>query len=149
MKHQLVKTLLSAFCAGLLFLWVGAAAQQTQVLQGHVPPAVASLKAIGPLSGGTNLYLAVALPLRNQEALTNLMSELLEPGSPSFRQWLTPEQFTAQFGPTEEDYRKVIGFATQHKLKVVATHPNRTLVDVVAPVSAIEDAFHLHLLVRR
>ena len=54
------------------------------------------------------MKLAIGLPLRNQEALTNLLQQLYDPSSPNYRHYLTPEEFTAQFGPTEQDYQKVI-----------------------------------------
>ncbi len=53
----------------------------------------------------------MGLPLRNKEALTNLLHELYDPASPNYRQFLTPEQFAEQFGPSEADYQAVIAFA--------------------------------------
>jgi hypothetical protein len=120
-------------------------AQPTRLAPGHVPPAVAGLASTGRLSAKTNLYLVIGLPLRNQNALTNLMRQLCDPADPNFRHWLTPEEFTAQFGPTEQDYQKVIRFAQLHGFKVTGTHPNRTIVDVTAPVLAIEQTFQVHL----
>ena len=44
-------------------------------LHGHVPAIVSQLKADGIVSADTNLSLAIGLPLRNREALTNLLAE--------------------------------------------------------------------------
>jgi len=63
------------------------------------------LQPVGELSGLTNLYLAVGLPLRNTEELTTLLQQIYDPSSPQYRHYLTPEQFTEMFGPTEEDYQ--------------------------------------------
>ena len=112
-------------------------------LHGHVPAVVSRLQAMGQLQGTTNLNLAIGLPLRNQAALASLLQQLYDPASPNYRHFLTPDEFTAQFGPTEQDYQKVVSFAQASGLTVTRTHGNRMLVDVSGKVSAIEKAFHL------
>jgi hypothetical protein len=120
-------------------------AQPRRSLQGHVPAVSARLQPAGALDVRTNLYLAIALPLRNQDALTKLIDQLYDPGHPKFRQWLTSRQFTDQFCPPEEDYLKVIHFAQRHGLKILSEHPNRMLVEVTGSVPDIENAFQVHL----
>jgi len=61
--------------------------------------------------------------------------------APIFTHWLTPEDFTGRFGPTEEDYQKVVHYAGQHGFTVTHTHANRMMVNVDAPVSEIEKRF--------
>ena len=119
-----------------------------QVLSGHVPPQVGalSLTPIGPLAATQRLDLAIGLPLRNQEALTDLLQQLSDPGSPNFRRYLSAEDFARRFGPTEQDYQEVTAFAEAQGLAVTATHPNRTLLDVSGSVADIEQAFHVRLL---
>ena len=112
-------------------------------LRGHVPAAVARLQPNGRLSATTEMKLAIGLPLRNQGALTNLLQQLYDPSSPNYQHYLTPEEFTAQFGPTEQDYQKVVAFARANGLTVTRTHGNRMLVDVSGNVADIEKAFHV------
>ena len=111
-------------------------------LHGHVPAAVSRSQAKGRLSAAAEMKLAIGLPLRNQAALSNLLQQLYDPSSPNYRHFLTPEEFTAQFGPTEQDYQKVVSFAEANGLTVTKTHGNRVLVDVSGKVSDIEKAFH-------
>jgi subtilase family serine protease len=118
-----------------------------QVLKGHVPPTTKRLTPISRLDSGTRLSLAIGLPLRNREELTNLLQELYQPGNANFRHYLTPDQFTSRFGPSREDYQKVIDFVKSHGLIVRGTHPNRTLLDVAGSVGDIEKAFHIHMRV--
>ncbi len=63
----------------------------------------------------------------------------------NYRHYLTPEEFTAQFGPTGQDYQKVIEFARASGLQVSRTNGNRMLVDVTGNVADIEKAFHVTL----
>jgi len=144
MKLKLSPALLCLFFLVLLPALLPA---QTHPLHSQRPVILGQLRPVGKLSSSTNLQLAIGLPLRNLPALTNLLQQVYDPASPNYRHYLTPEQFTAQFGPTKEDYQKVIAFAKAHGLKVTATHPNRVLLDVSGPVPNIEKALHVNMQV--
>ncbi len=116
-----------------------------KTLHGHVPAVVSRLQAKGLLSANTNLTLAIGLPLRNADALTNLLRQIYDPSSTNYHRYLTPDEFTAQFGPTEQDYQKVVDFANANGLAVTRTHGNRVLLDVSGKVSDVEKAFHVTL----
>ena len=73
------------------------------------------------------------------------MKELYDPSSPSYRQFLTVEQFTEKFGPSREDYDAVIRYAKANGLMVVGTSRNRVNIDIKGSVASIENAFHLTL----
>jgi subtilase family serine protease len=141
---------LHAAIALLAACWLGfspPARAAQQALKGHVPPVTKQLASIGPLESGARLDLAIGLPLRNREKLTNLLQELYQPSHPNFRHYLTADQFAASFGPTQEDYQAVVDFAKSHGLTVKGTHRNRTLLDVSGSVADIEKAFHVKMRV--
>jgi kumamolisin len=95
------------------------------------------------------MNLVITLPLRNQDQRDQLLEDLYDPTSPSYRQFLTVEQFTAQFGPTQQDYDAVINFAQENNLTVVGTSPNRLIVRVSGTAANVEAAFHVNLNVYR
>ncbi|HUJ72983.1 MAG TPA: protease pro-enzyme activation domain-containing protein [Verrucomicrobiae bacterium] len=130
-----------------LALITNARAAERQVLRGHAVKAVSefNLAPVERLATSTNLDLAICLPLRNQDALTNLLQQQYEPTSPQYHHWLTPEEFAAQFGPTEQDYQAVIEFARANGFTITGTHPNRTLLDVRGSVANIERTFRVTL----
>jgi hypothetical protein len=132
-----------------LLFSVTAWSAERKLLHGHIPAAIAGLQAIGHFDATTNLHLAIGLPLRKQQALTNLLRELYDPASTNFHKYLTSQEFAERFGPTEADYQKIIGFAKANGLTVTATHPNRVVLDVGGPVPAIEKAFNITLRVYR
>ncbi|MEI9961560.1 MAG: protease pro-enzyme activation domain-containing protein, partial [Limisphaerales bacterium] len=136
---------LTLVLSGVLISSGRAAAPGLATLQGHIPAAVLQLQANGNLPATTNLNLAIGLPLRNKEALTNLLQQIYDPASTNYHHYLSPEEFTARFGPTEQDYQKVINFAQANGLSVIGTHPNRVVLDVRGKVSDIESAFHTTL----
>jgi kumamolisin len=98
---------------------------------------------LNPLPATQTLRLNIALPLRNESELGDLLRELYDPQSPSFHQFLSVQEFTERFGPNEEDYAAVIRFAEQNGLTVTGTFPNRMVVDVTGSVADIESAFHV------
>lgn len=115
-------------------------------LAGHVPAtAVAHARLLGRVTAAQTIGLALTLPLRNQAALSDLISRLYTPGDPLYGQFLTPGEFTAQFGPTESDYTAVMAAAKSAGLQITGTHPNRLILDVSGPASGVETAFRLHL----
>ena len=133
-------------CAAVFLLFASSArAAERQTLSGHVPAAVAKLAPVGSPPASQRLNLAIGLPLRNTEALTNLLHELYDPASPNYRQFLTPEQFTGRFGPSEADYQALIAFVKAQGLEVTTTHPNRAVLSVRGGVAEIEKALHLTL----
>ncbi len=120
-----------------------------QTLAGHVPPAVKflNLQPVDSLSATQRLSLAVGLPLRNREGLTNLLRQIYDPASPNYRHYLNPAQFVEQFGPNEADYEAVAAFAKTNGWTVTGTDPGRTLVDVSATVADIERVCHVKMRV--
>lgn len=125
----------------------GQAAQAVQPrLAGHVPStAVAYAHLLGRVAAAQTVGLALTLPLRNQADLSDLLARLYTPGDPLHGQFLTPAEFTARFGPTESDYAAVAAAAKSAGLQVTGTHPNRLIIDVSGPASAVETAFGLRL----
>ena len=144
MRKSLLK-----ICVGLAFLSAtvlsGLAAPGMMTLSGHVPAAVSQLQPTGLLPAATNLHLAIGLPLRNKASLTSLLQQVYDPASPNYHLYLTPEEFTAQFGPTEQDYQKVIDFALANGLSVDNTYPNRMLLGVSGKVADINQALRVTL----
>ena len=136
----------SFLLASLLLLTIPVWSQQRQLLHTAVS-APAGARVIEHLDSSQHLRLALTLPLRNQEALQNLIDQIYERTSPSYRQYLTVAEFTEQFGPTTDDYERVINFAASHGLTVVNQAPNRLVLDVDGTVARIEQAFHVTMQV--
>ncbi|MFZ0321992.1 MAG: protease pro-enzyme activation domain-containing protein, partial [Candidatus Sulfotelmatobacter sp.] len=75
--------------------------------------------------------------------LDDLLQEIYDPQSPSYHQYLSLEEFTDQFGPTQEDYNAVIHFLSANGMSVTATSPNRMVIEVTASAVDIDKAFTL------
>ncbi len=122
-----------------------ASAAPAQAIAHSLPAPISHLTPLGPLAATNRLNLAISLPLRNQAALTLLLQHLYDRKSPQFHHFLTPAQFTAQFGPSVADYNAVQQFARAQGLQVTATHSNRLLLDVRGTVPQVEKALHIKM----
>ncbi len=98
---------------------------------------------VGHLPATQSMRLVLVLPHRNQSELDRFLTDLYDPSNPSYRQFLTVEEFTARFGPSQDDYDSVIRFAKTNGLKVVGTSRNRMNVDVTGSVAIIEKALNV------
>ena len=124
--------------------WPAVAAMPGMVtLRGHVPSVVSQLTAAGRLPATNTMHLAIGLPLHNQAVLDALLQQIYDPSSQNYHHFLTSAEFSSQFGPTEEEYQKVIDFAQTNGLTVTQTHGNRMVLDVVGNVSDVERSFHV------
>jgi subtilase family serine protease len=122
-------------------------AQSQPPLTRHVRDAVANGQAryLGRLTPTQSLRIVLVLPLHNQAALDSFLKDLYDRASPSYHQFLTVEEFTAKYGPTQEEYDAVTHFAAANGLTVVGTSRNRLNVDVTGSVANIERALNLRI----
>jgi kumamolisin len=100
-------------------------------------------KQVGRLPATQQMRLVLVLPHSNEAALQSLLQDMYDPSSPSFHQFLTVEEFTDKFGPSQADYDALTNFAQTHGLAVVGTSRNRMNLDVTGPVASIEAALHV------
>ena len=124
---------------------LSATAHAGRTLNGQVPAAARALLPESELAPEQRLNLALGLGLRDPAGAEAFVRDVSDPASPNFRQYLTPAQFTERFGPTESEYQSVINFAAANGLTVIATHPNRMIVDVNASVADVQRTFHIRL----
>ncbi len=146
MIRELKTTLLSTFALASVVTMV-CQAGSLPPLTHHVWSFTANGQAtqVGTLPGSQNMRLVLTLPLRNEAALQSFLQDVYNPSSPSFHQFLTVDQFTAAYGPTQEDYNALIGFAQSHGLTVVGTSSNRLNLQVTGTAAAVQTAFHVTL----
>ncbi len=150
--HQKFKNYFSASIAIVLIsIPTSARSAAIQILEGHIPAVVAKLhlQPVGLLQTTNRLNLAIGLPLRNQNALGDLLAQIYDPASPNFRHYLTPEQFAGQFGPASADYAAVIAFAQANGLTITGTCADRTVLNVSGSVADIERTFHVTMRLYR
>jgi len=103
------------------------------------------VKAIGRLPKAQVLHLNIVLPLRDQAGLHTFLRRLYDPNNPAYRHFLTVQEFTDRFGPTQKNYDATVQFAKKHGFTVVGGTRDGMNVEIKGQVSAIESAFRLKM----
>ncbi|MGA2889381.1 MAG: protease pro-enzyme activation domain-containing protein, partial [Terracidiphilus sp.] len=120
---------------------------QRSLMTRHVREATLNRQAqpLGHLPATQAMRLNIVLTLRDEAELNAFLDELYDPASPSYRHFLSVAEFTARFGPTQENYEAVVAFAAAKGLAVVGGTRDGMDVQVEGSVSAIEAAFRINL----
>lgn len=145
MKKIKISFLLSVIMALFFQMLFSISADGQQIIQGTIPKAIArlGLKPIKRLDTTQQLSFTIGLPLRNQKALEERLSQIYDPNSTMYHHFQTTEQFTAEFDPTETDYQTLMSFCKGNGLKITGTTKNRMVLEVRGTVTNIERALHV------
>ena len=115
--------------------------QSNVALAGNHPAEAATMSPVAHADSAAQLNMEVTLGLRNTTALDQLLRDQQDPTSPRYHQWLTPAQFTAQFGPTRHDADTVAQWLTSQGFQVTATSLDERYVRFSGSVGNAERAF--------
>jgi len=107
---------------------------------------VGAAVADNPISPNQQLEFDVFLPLQNVQALDQLLTELKDPNSANYQQWLTPQEFKSRFGANPDSIGRVKDYLQRNGLTVVREHTHG--VHVSGTAAAISSALGLALQVR-
>ena len=101
----------------------------------------------GPLPGSAPLELTLHfVPNQDQRAdLKQLLHAQLDPASPSFRHWLTPEQFGVRFGISETQLAALTSWLESQGFSVGTIAPSRQSIKVTGTGAAAQAAFAITL----
>ena len=139
-------TLVALVCAAVLLLFtIPGQAQPQLLLTRHVRDAVANGQAqlVGKLPATQTLRFDIVLPLRDRAGLQNFVQEVQDPASPSYHQFLTPQEFTARFGPSQEDWDALVAFAKASGFEIISGTRDARDLRLTGTVANIEKAFHV------
>lgn len=76
-----------------------------------------------------------------ETALRKLLDDQQDKNSPHYHKWVTPEQFGAQFGPTDADMQMITAWLQSHGFQVGSTK-GRTVLEFSGSASQVQAAFH-------
>lgn len=122
-----------------------AARQPRVALPNSVSPAVSHSARSGELDPGQHLSFAVTMRLRHTADLDRFLRAVRTPGSGHYRDFLTPEQFRASYGPTRSAVHTVTRYLRSQGLEVTHVSRNRQVVDVTSTAGSVEKALRTDL----
>jgi subtilase family serine protease len=145
---SLLLTRMALVCAIVFLLFtIPGQAQPQPLLTRHVRDAVVNGQAqfVGRLPATQTLRFDMVLPLRDRAGLQNFVREVQDPTSPSYHQFLTPQEVTARFGPSQEDWDALVAFAKASGFEIInGTREERDL-RLTGTVANVEKAFHVNM----
>ncbi|MFY9644142.1 MAG: S53 family serine peptidase [Terriglobales bacterium] len=132
-------------CAVLLFFIIAGQAQS--VLTRHVREEVADGQArlVGQLPATQSINFDIVLPLRDRAGLQSFVQEVNDPASAVYHQFLTPQEVTARFGPSQGDWDALVGFAKASGFEIVGGTRDSRDLQLIGSVANIEKAFHVSM----
>jgi len=111
------------------------------VLQGSKPAWTTAAPQTTAVPSGRLVHARVWLTPRNAAQLDTLAQAVSDPSSAQYGQFITADQYDAQYAPTAEQVGQVAQWLTQSGLSVTGTGPDNHFVAVAGSASAIASAF--------
>jgi kumamolisin len=75
--------------------------------------------------------------------LQNFVQEVQDPASPFYHQFLTPQEVTARFGPSQEDWDALFAFSKASGFEIIGGNREERDLRLTGTVANIEKAFHV------
>jgi subtilase family serine protease len=99
-------------------------------------PAAAVVSAAAPNAA---VQFRVFLPLRNPQALDDLIAQLHDPKSAQYQHWLEPAEFVQRFGPTAADLATLKQSLVSHGFTIISEDAHGVRVE--GPASVVAKSF--------
>jgi subtilase family serine protease len=122
-----------------------ALAASRQTVQHHTPNYVFTAKSLGSEDPSKTIEVSVWLNLHNRAEFDSLASQLYDPTSPKYRQFLTRAKFASRYAPTANEAKTVQKFFERNNLKVVEVGSHNMFVRARGTVADVESAFQVKL----
>ena len=144
MNFRTASILSAAIAATLAAANTQAGALMTRHMRDEVR--VGAAQPAAQMQADQTMSLDIVLPLSNPAGLQSFLADIYNPASPNFHHFLSVPEFTAKFGPTQQDYDSVVAYAKANGLTVTGGSLDGMEVQVKGPVTAVEKAFHVKML---
>ena len=118
-----------------------AAGDPATILEGNHPDEAAEIAGEAAASPSQPLAMHLTMALRNRAELTRLLADQQNPASPEYDRWLTPDQFTGRFGPTDADLARVARWLTKKGFTVKSADASTREISFTGTVAQAENAF--------
>jgi len=142
---QRLSIVLFAIVALVLSANVVCQAQPQALLTRHVIDATINGEApsVGRLPANQSIRIDIVMPVR--EGLDSFLQEIYNPSSPSYQHYLTVDQFTQKFGPSQEHWNALVHFAAANGLSVTGGSRDALDLRLTGSVANVETAFHVNI----
>jgi subtilase family serine protease len=121
-------------------------ANETMALTGNRAPGAADLAAHGiTASSDQSLQMEIYLKPHNQAAFDQLLEAQQDPASPQYHKWLTPTEYSQQFGPTAADVSQISQWLSSEGFTVTYASAQQSRIKFEGNVGDAETAFNVKI----
>ena len=117
------------------------AAAAPPVRLGSAPAVPLGARTVGAPASSLSMHITVTLQSQNPTGLAAFANEVSTPGSPLYRDYLTPAEFAQQFGATPAAVQAVESSLQAHGLVPGPVSPNSLSIPVTATAGELSQAF--------
>jgi len=139
----IVATLLTVLT--LMVGWGFSQSSSAHVIANNAARIPAEAVNLGAEDSSKPITVTLWLKQHNKAALDEAVRQMYTKGSPNYHQWLTHEQYKANFAPSAEEANTVRNFLEAHNLKVSAIDRNNHYVTARGRVADVQKAFQVQL----
>jgi len=114
-------------------------------LKGNVSPLATTANDRGAAPASLQLsqmHLVLKRTAAQQTALTQLIQAQHDPSSPQYHKWLTPAEFGAKFGPSQQDVQRIESWLSSQGFSNVKADPGNLTIRFDGSVSQLQNTFH-------
>jgi hypothetical protein len=122
--------------------------EKVVALRGNVHPMARPANDRGVLQDQqsvTRMHVLLQRGAQEEAALQKLMADQLDPNSPDFHNWLTPQEFGQKFGPAESDLQAVKSWLKSQGFDGLKVNNGRTMIEFNGTAGQVRNAFHTEL----
>ena len=122
--------------------------KQVVTLKGNVHPLARAEFDQGVVADSQPMNRILLLLQRSPEqeaSLQQLLENQQSKSNPNFHQWLTPEQFGAQFGTADSDLQAVTQWLTAHGFTDINVGPGRSVIEFSGSAAQVRNSFHTEI----
>ena len=118
-----------------------AADSSAMLLDGNHPDEAAAVVGAAAASPSQPLAMRLTMAMRNRDDLARLLAAQQDPSSPDYHRWLTPDSFTARFGPSDADLARVSRWLKRKGFTVNSADASTREVAFTGTVAQAQNAF--------
>jgi subtilase family serine protease len=115
-------------------------AQQNRPI-GQVAALAGKSSYVAPKPSSDVIPMVISLEPPDEAAISREVSELYDPGSANFHQWLTPQAFGQRFGRSQDEIQQTADWIRSHGLEISQIWPNNLSIMFRGTVDAVQQAF--------
>jgi hypothetical protein len=93
----------------------------------------------------TRMQVLLQRSAEQETALQQLLAQQLDPASPKFHGWLTPQEFGEQFGPAESDVQAVKDWLTSQGFTGLKVNNGKTLIEFDGTAGQVRNALRTEM----